>query len=271
MSGTIRFDYYYASDIYMDVDGLSGTLDINVSVGISNNSNQSLWFQITLLSPPGGYSSYDQNLGGITSHNNSMFSWMFDRAFPSLSSGEAQDSLTIKISAYTDGSYTNLYTSVTDTITVNIIDSSDASWSVSNTNTFEGGVSGFYADDWWTYWEGANYGAPTQSSTHKYSGSYSISLGGSSSYACIKEQIAYFGTGITKGYLIFHYYKAPSVGFSVRVSGGTVFNYRLFGMLHNQWVRVCLPISTSAGWKEARFAASAKDLLWLDNIRIVGK
>ena len=141
-------------DVYNDVNSLPNPFTMNIPVGIANtHPSATLYFKMSIVSPPADYSVSTQNLGSLAPGANSIFPFSPVRAKPTLTAGEYNETLTFRVDAYTDAGYSAAYANQTLSVTLHHFDHSDASWTVLDHTTFDDGsmqgwdMNGFYADD----------------------------------------------------------------------------------------------------------------------------
>ena len=52
-------------DLYNDVNGLPNPFTMNILLGIANTHTATLYFKVSIVSPPGDYSVSSSNLGSL--------------------------------------------------------------------------------------------------------------------------------------------------------------------------------------------------------------
>jgi hypothetical protein len=141
-------------DVYNDVNSLPNPFTMNIPAGIANtHPSATLYFKMSIVSPPADYSVSTQNLGSLLPGANGFFIFSPVRATPTLTAGEYDETLTFRVDAYTDSGYSAAYANQTLSLTVHHFDHLDASWTVLDHTSFDDGsmqgwdTNGFYADD----------------------------------------------------------------------------------------------------------------------------
>ena len=118
-------------DLYNDVSDLPNPFTLNVLLGISNtHPSSTLYFKASIVSPPADYSVSSTNLGSLAPGANGFFTFKPTRAQPSLTAGEYDETLTLKIDAYTDAGYSVPYANKTLSVTIHHFNHTDAAWTV---------------------------------------------------------------------------------------------------------------------------------------------
>ena len=126
-------------DVYYDVVDAPDPITFRIRITILNNSGRTLYFQASLVSAPEGFSMDTQNLGSIGNGGKKSFTITIQRTKPSIPFPELVETVTIRISAYTDENYTNLYAYQDIDITFHGIDSSDPNWTIVEDANFDDG------------------------------------------------------------------------------------------------------------------------------------
>lgn len=102
----INFTYYVDPDIYMDYNGLPDPFTVRIPIGITNSEEIDLYFKALLVSPPAGYTEYEVELGVVAAGASEYKTYTFKRALPT---AKVTDALTLRLEAYKDAAYTDLY------------------------------------------------------------------------------------------------------------------------------------------------------------------
>jgi hypothetical protein len=89
-----------------------------------------LYFKASIVSPPGDYSVSSTNLGSLAPGQSGFFIFTPVRAMPALTAGEYDETLTLRIDAYTDSGYSAAYANQTLGVMVHHFNHADASWTV---------------------------------------------------------------------------------------------------------------------------------------------
>lgn len=131
MVGTlaIKFDANWLDpDLYWDTSRLPTVMTIKVPIGITNNEDITLYFQITLVGPPVAYSAYTHNLGSIVAGASGIYIYSMDRTHPALVAGEYDENIVARVIAYTDAGYSIVYAQLNLVLSVHHFDHEDAAW-----------------------------------------------------------------------------------------------------------------------------------------------
>ena len=250
-------------DLYNDVNSLPNPFTMNVPIGISNTHPAStLYFKASLITPPSGYSNYVQQLGSVANGASAIFIFSFQRASPSLTTGELDETLTFRIDAYTDSGYSVAYANQSLSIGVHHFDHTDASWTVIAHDSFDDGTFDGYSNDYGIIESQAGgYALSGLSSTNFLSSPYSMNCPGGAPGRSYKS---YNTNGYTKARFVVHMFEPHS---SVNPSVKAQINLRIDNVLkksgvlylpQNQWCRLAfnMPIGTA---KVVGFSAMPND------------
>lgn len=223
-------------DVYVDVTDLPDPFTMNIPVGISNtHPSATLYFKCEITSPPGDYSDTDTNLGSIANGASSIFTFQPVRALPALTAGEYNETLTFRVTAYTDAGYSSEYAHQDLSVTIHHFNHIDGSWTIIYHDTFDAGST--------DGWGGINCGltGPTQpfySSPHAFLCAYCQPPNGGRSWSGYKN----FTVGnYTRARMVIHYYTNQAPGYlqqtDILVDG--VGKKQLNVMMpQSQWVRL---------------------------------
>jgi hypothetical protein len=140
-----QFYLYNNFEPTIDVYNMPNPLDLMAYIGIANTHTARLYFRAT-LSVAGSYSNYDRQLGYVDSQASKMFIYTLNRAMPSLTNGEFDESVTIQIHAYTDDGYSNEVISDSLSLTFHYIDHTHPSWTVLDHSNFDNYNPGIWGE-----------------------------------------------------------------------------------------------------------------------------
>ena len=263
-------------DIYFDVNDLPDPFTINIPLGITNNENSTLYFKATLVSPSSDWSDYDQQLGSVGSGASSYFIYTPKRAQPTLTDGEYDETITLKIEAYTDDTYSTLYGSQTVDITIHFFDHGDSSWTVLYHDHFDdASKSGWKSGA--GYIGEYKYGTPKIANSHYISAPYSLSNTNDSGTHAEKE---YDVGSYTKARIIFHVYIPEKSGnradFYVKLGDKLIIPPAISHKLPtNKWLRICadMPVNTTTKlWWGTNYAGwTTGEYIYFDEIWVIAK
>ena len=194
-------------DLYNDVCNLPNPFLMNIPIGISNSHpTQTLYFKASIISPPADYAIYSTNLGSLAHGANSFFYFTPLRAMPTLTAGEYDETVTFRITAYTDAGYSSEYAHQDLSVNIHHFNHADGSWSVINHTTFD--------DDTMGGWQ-AGSPALTGTNTNMRYLTNSVFLSAPNCAvvnSLLSNQHSYFDCGNTSGYskirFILHWRKA---------------------------------------------------------------
>jgi len=238
-------------EVVVSITDLPDPFTFSLLLAITNNEDQDLYFRATLVNPPAGYSNYTKDLGLISAGGSAFKLYSLTRSKPTLTDGEYTETLTVRIEAYTDSAYTNLYATKDIQVTVTFIDHKDPAFTAIDVDNFDSGdVEGWALVD-----IGENFtaklagpGEPRVASDHYVSPPYSMYTNSSSepdTYAIVKSFNV--PTGYTKAYLVIHFWSNNDWGIRIVNSQGKKL-VKPSGLLNNQkWYRVVvkLPVGES--------------------------
>lgn len=279
MTLNIVFDYYIDPDLYFAITNLASPFNIDIPLAITNNEGITLYFEATLVNPPVDYSNYPQQLGSLAAGASGWFTFSPSRTTPTLTAGEFTESIKLRVNAYTDSGYTNLYGSQDLIMNITYIDYLDPAWTQIDVVNFDDGTRGGFA----TVSENieAGYNAPlnAQSSTYYLSAPYSYgSTGGNYAQSSYK---AYDTTPYTKVIAIVHSFirlggAKPLIMAKDQVTGDKkIVKSGGIPQPGSVWVRYTFPLYISTGSRLylgcKSTSSSAEPVVDYDDIYIVGK
>ena len=262
----------YDSDIYFDVNGLPDPFSIEIPIGITNNENITLYFKATLVSPPADWSNYDQQLGSVDSGATSTFIYTPKRAQPTLTNGEYDETITLKIQAYTDDTYSTLYGEQTVDLTVHFFDHEDSSWTVLYHDDFDDGTTqgwGSKSAEDFTPLTGYGCSAPKTSNTHYISSPYALyeNRTSASTYVIYKT---YSVGSYTKARMVLHFYSKSGYYHGIRLVNSTgkkiIKPDRLLD--DGKWHRIAFALNVN---DDNEIQVQGNYNIWLDEIWVIAK
>lgn len=270
---TIYFTYAIDPDIYYDIEGLTGTVSMGMPIGISNGEDVTLWFKAELINPPSGYTSYSQNLGSLISGASGWFIFTFIRTLPTLTDGELDENLLIRITAYYDSDYSNPYGYANSATTTHFFSSLDTAWTKIDTDTFDdGSVEGWASEEGqidplancYCYYCVVN-------ALHFLSAPYALASGSSAGSFYFKKSFT-IGPSYSKARIVLHVWCTNAANLILKI-GDQLYIPNVIGALlpHQKWLRITfsLPVNATTTIKMGG-SASAKGL-WYDEIRVIAK
>jgi len=271
----MKVDVYVDPHVYFDVADLPDPFTVWIPVSITNNEDVTLYFRITLVNPPTGYSDYTKDLGSVGAGASKFFTYSFKRAQPSLVDGELDEDLLLRIEAYTDPDYTEFYGLAETSITVHYIDHNDPAWTVLYHDTFDDGTMqgwGRSKVDPEPALGRTNHLDVWLTSSHYISAPYSILFfdkGVSTNWTSLCKS---FTVGAyNKAYIIIHYYAiytfAIMIGNDLLVSGAVPKAY-------NKWIRLVLPLpvnTTTTVYIKPYQNARDRVVGYLDDVIVIAK
>ena len=259
-------------DIYNDVCDLPSPFTLNILLGITNtHPATTLYFKASIVTPPADYSVSSTNLGSLAPGASGFFFFTPIRAKPTLTAGEYDETLTLRIDAYTDAGYSAAYANKTLSTAIHHFDHSDASWTVIEHADFTNDECGwahvhFYAD-------------PPVDPTHFYSSPASLKMSFYSTGSSYGPGTATktLNTGAkTKARIIYHiYHDGNANDDAIRVTvGGVIKKPRALPLPQNKWIRLAhnFPVNQNVVtefW--CRGATYDYPYYWVDEIWVIAK
>lgn len=270
MSYPINILTYWDPNIYFDVNGLPDPFTIEIPLGITNNENSTLYFKATLVSPSSDWSDYEQELGSVGSGATSSIIYTPKRAQPTLTNGEYDETITLKIEAYTDDTYSTLYGSQTVDITIHFFDHSDSSWTVLYHDNFDDGTS-----QGWSYGTleifapGGSYGcvSPHADDDHYISSPYALRPKTSSEdrNAIYKN---YSVGEYNKAIMILHFYSTQRIAIRLQNSAGKKLVKPDYMLNDGKWHRVAFALNVN---DNNQIQIQGHSYIWIDEIWVIAK
>ena len=130
-------------NIYLDIVNAPEVIPIRIVFTIVNNEGRSLWFKITLVSAPEGYSMDDVEVGEVVDGGKVTVAVTLNRTKPaSTDFMEHEESVTLRVTAYTDSAYTAEFGHVDIDFSVFIINSDHPDWNTVAELNFDDGSLG---------------------------------------------------------------------------------------------------------------------------------
>jgi hypothetical protein len=260
-------------DLYNDINGLPNPFTMNVPIGISNtHPSSTLYFKASLVSPPSGFSNYVQQLGSVAHGASAIFIFSFQRASPTLTAGEYDESLTFRVDAYTDSGYSVAYANQTLVVIVHHFDHTDASWTIIDHASFDDNTCDGYLYDG-NYYPPGDFALgqafnPNPVGTFFLSSPGALSSGiglGSSSGKAVNT------SGKTKARAVFHFYCQSGCNCGVAINH-VVKKNNLIPVPLNQWFRLSFSVPIGASIQINIAGAGGNNYLtYADEIWVIAK
>jgi hypothetical protein len=260
-------------DLYNDVKDLTDPFNLNIVISITNTYSATLYFQASLVTPPEGYTNTSANLGAITAGANTIFTFSPTRAQPSLTTGEYDEELTIKIEAFTDSGYTSSAGSQTVVQDIYHFDHTDGSWTVLNHATFD---SNTY--DGWNVTQVASFeggiAEPFMLTSSSYLTPFYALTSMYSVYYCNKQT---FNTNsYTKARFVIHYKTTGQYGvgnLAIIMNDTLVKKSAVITAPYNRWIRYAfsVPIGTAVPIAFACIGGQSNYQSFIDEIWVIAK
>lgn len=147
--------------IYTDIVSLPNPLELGITVRIYNWYNATLYFILTMAGSGWTFASSPYTVGAIGAGGSLTIPYDEAGTFAT-PAGETTELLTFTLTAYTDAGYSNLYATYVKTVTIVMLKSDDGSWTVDDTDDFEGGTY----EDWVTVNDGGQWDGVAMSLEH---------------------------------------------------------------------------------------------------------
>jgi hypothetical protein len=126
-------------DLYNDITDFPNPFTMKIPIGIANtHPSATLYFKVSIVLPPAAYSVSFTNLGSLAIGSSAIFTFTPERSLPTLTAGEYDETLTLRVDAYTDPGYTVAYANQTLNVTIHHFNHTDGSWIVVRHDTFDG-------------------------------------------------------------------------------------------------------------------------------------
>lgn len=234
---------------YVDVVDAPDTIPITIKLSFVNNEGRTLYIKVELIDAPEEYSMDAVEVGSVGNGAKINFSATVNRTKPETTDFmELEESITLRVSAYTDSEYTALYSYVDVPVTVYIINSAHPNWSVVKEYEFDdGSLSDLsHQTEVFGYEEDCKTRLSVTSSTY-VTPPYSCLIDYYMGRYCSRYAYAVFTVDLTsysKAYLVAYVRKIndPSVELKV-VAGDKVYYFTLPEA--NVWYKIVIPLETS--------------------------
>jgi hypothetical protein len=268
----VRLTFFIESDTYFDVEGLSSPFTVYIPLGVTNNLGTAKYIKVELVTPPSGWGSYSQQLGSVAAGSSAFKIFTPTRTTPTLSGGELDESLTLRVSAYEDSGYTTLYGYADLTFTVHFFDSTDATWTIIDIDNFDAGDAEGWAGVGSTtidYLYNNYWATPGPSSTHYITSPYAITATTGSNNNCVRKS---FTVGAyTKARFVLHYYRNSGYNFAAKVGDNLVLPFAVAdAMPAGAWIRFAgnFPVGAST---YIYMTCTGVGNVWVDKIKVIAK
>jgi len=259
--------YHIDPDVYFDVQGLPDPFEVRIPIGITNNETIVLYFRAELVAPPAGYTNYVKDLDLVGAGSSVFKVFTFNRTQPTLTAGELNEALTLKISAYTDAAYTDLYGEATFDFTIHYFNHTDPAWTELYHDNFDDAT----LQDW-GYATGKideaidSYGRPEVSAAHYITAPYGLVNGGLADYHNGKS----YTVGVyTKARIVIHFYVTAGKYVAFKL-GDKLIKPAFVPVATDVWNRLCadMPVdaTTILYWQ-----VNDPRVGWIDEIIVVAK
>ncbi len=221
-------------DLYNDVQGLPDPFGMAVMIGISNTYSAGLYFRVRLVSPPAAWLAYQVNLGLLNAGASSIYSPTFARNIPTLTVGEYDETVTMRLEAFSDAGYSVPYGSKDLSVAIHHFDHLDPAWTVIDHSDFNVDACG------WTGWS-STWGGIRTDQFYSSPSSMRVSFVGSYSTGHCQKTL---NTGVkAKARFVCHWravsaYEPTNDRAELRF-GAVVKKSRMLLTPNDQWVRLC--------------------------------
>jgi len=266
MTLNIKILYYKDPDLHFDIADLPDPMSIVIPICITNNEDITLYFRAVIANAGAEWRISSVNLGSVGAGNSACFLARFLRYKPSLIDGEYDEIITLRIEAYTDSGYTELYGYQEVQITIHYIDHYDPAWTIIDEDNFDEGTR----EDW-KHGSGAidpNIGSwcGLRITNKRYiSPPYSLNANGLGCSGA-HEYKDFNTAGYSKAYLIMHIWAyssevAIAVNYDLKVPG-------LMPKPTQRWVRYVIPLPIAT---PVRVQVQMTSDGYIDDVFVIGK
>lgn len=173
-------------DYYICINDLAAnTIPLDIRLYIQNQEASGYYFKISAhTNPPSGWSVPEYFVGYIGVDQTKTFVYSIERNKPSsITQGRITENINIRVSAYYDQGYINLYSYDNFTVTVHLIDRRSSAWTILYYDNFDDGTTQGWGGSVTTrYYRSFRYSLYVAGSTSK---SYYIGAGYSEAYAIL--------------------------------------------------------------------------------------
>ena len=257
MVGTlpIKFDANWLDpDLYRDVSRLPTTMTMKIPIGITNNEDVTLYFQVTLVGPPVAYSTYTHDLGSIVAGGSDIFVYSMDRTHPVLVAGEYDENIVARVIAYTDALYSVVYAQQDLLLSVHHFDHEDAAWNEVLHDHFDNGLIGAWSIQQRIDFSFSGYhidATPSIAGGTFLSSPYSLyAIGGfAPNTRSMRKTVDASGLGYTKARVVFHYFCAGGHQVALKVADELILSGAVSVLIgRDEWIRVSydFPVDVAA-------------------------
>jgi len=268
----VYFSYHVDPDLYYDIEGLASPMTVNIPLGITNNEAFDLYFRILIKNPPAEWSNTSKDLGAISAGASAFKVFDPTRDLPTLTDGEYDETLTLRIEAYKDAGYTDLYGYAELEITIHFFDSLDAAWTMVDRDTFDDGtVEGWDSESGGTADPSlglAYAGNPSANSLHYISSPYGLVNGTVEGYTLYKD---YTIGAVSKARIVIHYWLKSGYKIAIKIGDKLIIPAAVGNVMPKEtWVRAAyfLPVNATT---RVRVQVDGEGALWLDEVRVITK
>jgi len=266
----VYFSYHVDPDLYYDIEGLAAPITVNIPVGITNNEAFDLYFRILIKNPPAAWSNTSKDLGAISAGASAFKVFDPTRDLPTLTDGEFDETLTLRIEAYKDSGYTDLYGYAELETTIHFFDSLDAAWTMVDRDTFDDGT----VEDW-SYEDGVTadpstwgYGPVYVSDIHYISAPYGLRNGSDPDKTLYKD---YTVGAYSKARIVIHYWLESGTAIAIKIGNKLIVPAAIGDIMpKGTWVRVAYALPVNATTR-VRVQINTSGDGWLDEIRVIAK
>jgi len=266
---TLRFffDYWIDPDLYMDVRDLPDPFELQTPIAITNNETIDLYYRVELINPPVGYSEYVDDVGVIGAGASTFKVFTFKRVQPTLVDGELSEDLLIRISAFTDSAYTDLYAQAEFPFTIHYYDHGDPAWTELYHDNFDDGTA--------QGWEApigsidpaiGVWGGNTVESVHYITPPYGLNASTTSGRYAKKD---YTVGAYTRAYVTLHFYLRSYQEVAIKI-GDQLVKPGVVPAPWDRWTRFCYPLPVNATTTVA-LQCSYGGYLWIDEIIVIAR
>lgn len=128
-------------EMIVPMENLNDPMDINLTFKVTNIDDITIYVKSELVSPPAGWSGSAEEHGAIGAGVDDYF--LNDNYTRTKPSTDTEETITLKISYYSDSGYSSLMGYETVSYTITYVDFTDASYTVVDDDTFETTTEGW--------------------------------------------------------------------------------------------------------------------------------
>jgi len=271
-------------DVYADIVDTPDPIPLSIKFSFFNNEGLTLYVKVELVSAPEDYSMEPLEAGEVAHGKKIDFDAIVNRAKPENTDFmEIEESITLRVSAYTDSEYTALYDYADVTLTVHLINSEHSGWEVIKEVNFDDGTLDVVecyeenVDDLShcnNYCQTSNsvYVSPPYSALHYAAPYYGYAVSGYFGFKLTVDT-----SGKSKAYLVFYMYKGSDRAYEVKIRAGDI-EYYIQTVSESEWYKVVIPLPISSALEVViteYYSFGYHDGLhpfkfYVDNIKIIG-